>query len=191
MAETSYIIQNGKRLNLKDATARSSIGSCEELETSAKHCLVHAINEVAEKVSPIINVNGNIIAENASVVSTSLFGEETALNPSTITVTDGGGKVTLSTEGLVFEDHKGNKKKIGGIEYIIQPDPNAVMFSEMEEYVEEAIQSVTIKTDETLTYENGVLSVKMADKVEDRTLPISAAAVNTTVGNIEVLLKTI
>lgn len=50
MAETSYIIQNGRRLNLKDSVARKSIGSCDELETETKHCLVHAINELNQKV---------------------------------------------------------------------------------------------------------------------------------------------
>lgn len=50
MAETSYIIQNGRRLNLKDAAARKSIGSCSELETETKHCLVMAINELNQKV---------------------------------------------------------------------------------------------------------------------------------------------
>ena len=50
MAETSFIIQNGRRLNLKDSSARKSIGSCSELETESKHCLVHAINELAQKV---------------------------------------------------------------------------------------------------------------------------------------------
>lgn len=50
MAETSYIIQNGRRLNLKDSTARKSIGSCSELQTETKHCLVSAINELNEKV---------------------------------------------------------------------------------------------------------------------------------------------
>lgn len=49
MAETSYIIQNGRRLNLKDASARKSIGSCDELQTDTKHCLVHAINELNQK----------------------------------------------------------------------------------------------------------------------------------------------
>ncbi len=44
-------------------------------------------------------------------------------------------------------------------------------------------------TDKTLTLKEGVLSVNMAK--EDRTLPISAADVDVTVGNIEVLLKTI
>ena len=47
-------------------------------------------------------------------------------------------------------------------------------------------------TDETLTLKDGVLSVNRATAVEkDNTLPITAAAVHTTVGNIEVLLGTI
>lgn len=47
-------------------------------------------------------------------------------------------------------------------------------------------------TDETLSLENGVLSVNTADKVEeDNTLPITSAAVQTTVGNINALLETI
>lgn len=50
MAETSYIIQNGRRLNLKDSTARKQIGSCDELQTDTKHCLVMAINELNQKV---------------------------------------------------------------------------------------------------------------------------------------------
>lgn len=53
-------------------------------------------------------------------------------------------------------------------------------------------ESGKFTVDETLTYENGVLSVNTADTVEeDNTLPITSAAVQTTVGNIEVLLKTI
>lgn len=50
MAETSYIIQNGKILYIKDASARKSIGSCDSLETDTKHCLVDAINELCRKV---------------------------------------------------------------------------------------------------------------------------------------------
>lgn len=50
MAETSYIIQNGRRLNLKDSAARKSIGSCSELQTDTKHCLVDAVNELCRKV---------------------------------------------------------------------------------------------------------------------------------------------
>lgn len=51
---------------------------------------------------------------------------------------------------------------------------------------------VDFTTDETLTLENGVLSVNTAKAVEaDNTLPITSAAVAVTVGNIEVLLEII
>lgn len=52
--------------------------------------------------------------------------------------------------------------------------------------------ALTLETDETLSYVDGRLSVNTADAVEqDNTLPITSAAVHTTVGNIEVLLQTI
>lgn len=50
---------------------------------------------------------------------------------------------------------------------------------------------IYFETDETLTLENGVLSVNTVDKVGASTLPVTAAAVDTVVGNIEVLLGTI
>lgn len=53
---------------------------------------------------------------------------------------------------------------------------------------------VDFTTDETLTLdpETKVLSVNRAEAVEpDNTLPITSAAVHTTVGNIEILLQTI
>lgn len=47
-------------------------------------------------------------------------------------------------------------------------------------------------TDETLSFENGVLSVNTAkEPAPDNTLPITSAAVAQTVGNIEILLRTI
>lgn len=50
----------------------------------------------------------------------------------------------------------------------------------------------TFTTDETLTLENGVLSVNTATEVEaDNTLPVTSAAVYTEVGNINALLETI
>ena len=52
--------------------------------------------------------------------------------------------------------------------------------------------SVSFDIDETLKIDSeGRLGVNMATEVADKTLPITAAAVNTTVGNIEVLLQTI
>ena len=47
-------------------------------------------------------------------------------------------------------------------------------------------------TDETLSFTNGKLSVNTAKEPDpDNTLPITSAAVATTVGNIEILLETI
>ena len=51
---------------------------------------------------------------------------------------------------------------------------------------------VDFETDETLTLENGILSVNRAEEPEpDNTLPITSAAVYVTVGNINALLETI
>lgn len=48
------------------------------------------------------------------------------------------------------------------------------------------------KPDETLTLENGILSVNTANVVEqDNTLPVTSAAVYTEVGNINALLESI
>lgn len=59
--------------------------------------------------------------------------------------------------------------------------------------VEQIPEDIKVKTDNTLKFsETGVLGVNTAQEVEkDNTLPITAAAVHTTVGNIEVLLGTI
>lgn len=54
------------------------------------------------------------------------------------------------------------------------------------------IGGVQFEPDETLTLKNGILSVNTTTKVEENnTLPITSAAVNATVGNIEVILGTI
>ena len=54
------------------------------------------------------------------------------------------------------------------------------------------IKGTEFETDETLTLKDGILSVNTADIVEqDNTLPITSAAVHTTVGNIEALLSAI
>lgn len=52
--------------------------------------------------------------------------------------------------------------------------------------------NINFQTDETLTFENGVLSVNTTDIMEqDNTLPMTSAGVFAAVGNIEALLKTI
>lgn len=65
--------------------------------------------------------------------------------------------------------------------------------SDKQEIAEEAAALVpNVEVDNhTIIRENGVLRVNTADDVGDYTLPITAAAVNVTVGNIEELLKTI
>ena len=56
----------------------------------------------------------------------------------------------------------------------------------------EASGGVQFTTDETLSLKDGVLSVNTAQQPEpDNTLPITSAAVHTTVGNIEIILQTI
>lgn len=51
---------------------------------------------------------------------------------------------------------------------------------------------MTFEVDETLSLKNGILSVNTAKEPEpDNTLPITSAAVHTTVGNINALLETI
>lgn len=69
-----------------------------------------------------------------------------------------------------------------------------------EEFVREQIAAsggsgepgTNFETDETLSLNNGILSVNTTDQMEkDNTLPITSAGVYATVGNIEALLKTI
>lgn len=51
---------------------------------------------------------------------------------------------------------------------------------------------ISFTTDETLSLENGVLKVNTAKEVQkDNTLPVTSAAVDTVVGNINILLETI
>lgn len=60
---------------------------------------------------------------------------------------------------------------------------------------EESAGKFDVKTDHTLSFTNGILSVntvsKMYDENADKTLPITASAVETTVGNINAILETI
>lgn len=87
-----------------------------------------------------LNVNNaDVNVSNGSIGASSLFGDSTSVNAGNIKIETGEGSVTLSTDGITFKDALGNEKKIGGIEHVIEPDPNAVTFAEMEEYVLEAI----------------------------------------------------
>lgn len=71
-------------------------------------------------------------------------------------------------------------------------DPEPDVYAQIMELLSQSGGGTSFKTDETLTLKNGVLSVNTATEVEqDNTLPVTSAAVAATVGNIEVLLKTI
>lgn len=63
----------------------------------------------------------------------------------------------------------------------------------VQDYLEKnPIEGTSFETDETLTLQDGILSVNTADVVEqDNTLPVTSAAVYTEVGNINALLETI
>lgn len=73
------------------------------------------------------------------------------------------------------------------------PEPVQEWLDEAQKTLEELKQAgIAFETDETLTLKNGVLSVNTSDEPEqDNTLPITSAAVFTTVGNINALLETI
>ena len=84
--------------------------------------------------------NADINVENGNVGVADLFFNWSALNAGNIKMVTDEGTVTLSPAGgLTFEDTLGNKKSIGGISYIEEIDPNAVTYSDMEEYVEEYV----------------------------------------------------
>ena len=172
--------------------AESVVG---EIEGDIGAALDKKLDKTGGTLTGDLNVgNADINVENGNIGVSDLFFNSAVLNSDNIRIKTDEGKITLSLrDGLTFEDYDGNVKRLGGLDYITEPDPNAVMFSEMEEYVEEAIDSAKVETDNhTIIYnKDGKLSVNTADEVGDNTLPITAAAVNTTVGNIEVLLKTI
>lgn len=76
---------------------------------------------------------------------------------------------------------------------LMQTDPSKGDYVKgKEKFLEQIPSGVDFKTDRTLKLEDGVLSVNTTDQMEqDNTLPITSAGVYATVGNIEVLLKTI
>ena len=77
-----------------------------------------------------------------------------------------------------------------------QVEKNTTNIEQLEEKIndieENGTGGVNFETDESLKLENGILSVNTTNIMEqDNTLPITSAGVYATVGNIEVLLKTI
>ncbi len=100
---------------------------------------------------------------------------------------------------IILRNENGEAVKHEGIKAVsfTTPDGGMAVYSEgggaaSEQEIREVVKNyLEENTDETLNVNNGVLSVNCATEVEDNTLPITAAAVHTTVGNIETLLATI
>jgi hypothetical protein len=95
------------------------------------------------------------------------------------------------TETEVLE-YRTLKKRIDEIEK--NGVSEAQIATAVEKYLEEnpVDTGVKFEPDHTLTLQNGILSVNTTNDMEqDNTLPITSAGVFATVGNIEVLLKTI
>lgn len=75
-----------------------------------------------------------------------------------------------------------------GVDYWTEADKTEIVNS----VIKELPEIKQFETDETLSFENNILSVNTAHEPDpDNTLPITAAAVAATVGNIEILLGTI
>lgn len=75
---------------------------------------------------------------------------------------------------------------------IDQIEKNGVSDQQIATAVEKYLDENPIETDHTLILKDGILSVNTTNQMEqDNTLPITSAGVYATVGNIEVLLKTI
>lgn len=93
--------------------------------------------------------------------------------------------VAEGQEGLEFDIDPSDSNEL-------QFDPDQTKSMEASVNVDTVYRGIGFTTDETLTLDNGKLSVNTAQEPElDNTLPITAAAVHTTVGNIEIILKTI
>ena len=83
----------------------------------------------------------------------------------------------------------------GWVDQVLEAGVSAKKASERAEEAAKRAENgggVQFTTDETLSLKDGVLSVNTAQEPDpDNTLPITSAAVHTTVGNIEILLQTI
>lgn len=93
----------------------------------------------------------------------------------------------VNIRGIQGEEGKVGKDGKSAYEVALDND-----FVGTEEEWLESLRGTEFTTDETLTLdEKGVLRVNTADEVGDNTLPITAAAVHTEIGNIDILLQTI
>ncbi len=113
--------------------------------------------------------------------------------------------VLYACNGKTYDDqpYLGNGKLVHGANVDDTGEPfcfTASLFGDVAAYVvksDSTTEDIEVRintgiSDETIRIENGIFSVNTAKSVEENNnLPVTSAAVHTTVGNIEVLMKTI
>jgi len=141
-------------------------------------------NEMLDKETGIAKVSNSLIN---GAVDVSIFG----VNPET--------GARLTTEPVEIRINRSGFTSTGETPIPPTPDLYAQLLQKVEEIVKEGLSGgggsggTSFEVDgKTLKVENGVMFVNTADTVEaDNTLPVTSAAVQTTVGNINALLETI
>lgn len=153
------------------------------------------------------------IPSSAMVVINALRGDGESKNFAGEVNTDGTVTVPLTSwmlqfSGIITSDISvidNNSRRLTTTTFIIEVESAAccdneisddenydILIKLIEDVRELQKNNVAFITDETLSLKDGVLSVNTTDTVaNDNTLPITSAAVAVTVGNIEVILKTI
>ncbi len=111
--------------------------------------------------------------------------------PAEIRLYGGEGKL-LTTAGFLLEVHDTlyHPEDVLSQDEMDALDALVLQLWELKEQLQD--QPLSLQTDETLTWKNGILSVNTTEQMQqDNTLPMSSAGVYATVGNIAQLLKTI
>ena len=168
-----YIYTETETLCYKNLSEK--IGDVSRLETDAKENLVDAVNEIAKKAESgadlSLGITGAEAGQIATVEAVDDQGKPTKWKHENIAGAVGFPAPTVSDNGMYLGCENGAAKWLP---------------------VEASGGGVQFTTDETLSLKDGVLSVNTAQQPEpDNTLPITSAAVHTTVGNIEIILQTI
>ena len=168
-----YIYTETETLCYKNLSEK--IGDVSRLETDAKENLVDAVNEIAKKAASgadlSLGITGAEAGQIATVEAVDDQGKPTKWKHENIAGAVGFPSPTSADNGKYLGCENGAAKWLPG-----EASGGGVQFT----------------TDETLSLKDGVLSVNTAQQPEpDNTLPITSAAVHTTVGNIEIILQTI
>lgn len=168
-----YIYTETEILSYKNLSEK--IGDVSRLETDAKENIVDAVNEIAKKAASgadlSLGITGAKAGQIATVEAVDDQGKPTKWKHENIAGAVGFPAPTSADNGKYLGCENGAAKWLP-----VKASGGGVQFT----------------TDETLSLKDGVLSVNTARQPEpDNTLPITSAAVHTTVGNIEIILQTI